>query len=240
LRILHRPFIFMRLPEHVIIFEDSSLELVPAAYLKHESCRLVEEKFGVPPRSQILDDNFHHKLLLKLKDREKRGRPDIVHLALLDVTSTPAYYRNFVSSVVHTVNGQSIIIKEGVRLPRTLQRFCGVMSKVLSNKLSEEEKRLFSFDNSNLTFGDLVEALDLSRIICLTTEGVPKALREVVARSAGRGNGRTGWIIGGFARGHFKEEVKSIANEIISISEFSLAAHVVSARLCYEIELSRS
>ena len=89
---------------------------------------------------QILDDNYHQQLIAKLSNREKRGRPDIVHFALLDITSTPAYMEGLVEVYVHTINNTTIKILGGVRLPRTFQRFCGVMAKVLSGKMEEKEK----------------------------------------------------------------------------------------------------
>ncbi len=48
---------------------------------------------------------------------------------------------------VHTINNTTIKILSGVRLPRTFQRFCGVMAKVLSGKMEEKEKELFEIKN---------------------------------------------------------------------------------------------
>ena len=39
-----------------------------------------------------------------------------------------------------------------------------------------------------------------------------------------------------FPRGHFGDDVKSLATDVISVSKYSLAAHVVTARLCFAIE----
>ena len=127
-------------PMHSIILEEALLELVPEKFRKHDSCKLVENRFGIPPELQILDDNYHQQLIAKLSNREKRGRPDIVHFALLDITSTPAYMEGLVEVYVHTINNTTIKILSGVRLPRTFQRFCGVMAKVLSGKMEEKEK----------------------------------------------------------------------------------------------------
>jgi rRNA small subunit pseudouridine methyltransferase Nep1 len=225
---------------HTIIFEEASLELVPARYTGHKACKLVEARFGVPPRLQILDDNYHHDIIVKLENGEKRGRPDVVHLALLDVTSTPAFVKNLVTPVLHTVNGETIEIKQGVRLPRTLQRFSGVMSKILSGQQSEQERQFFDFDPTKTSFKELARSLRLSCVICLSTEGEQKSLKETVIQSQLGQKENIGWVIGGFPRGHFSEDVKSEAKEILSISELSLPAHVVSARLSYEIELANS
>ena len=104
---------------HAIILEEASLELVPKRFWGHESCKIVEARFGVPPQSQILDDNFHHKIIATIPNSEKRGRPDIVHFALLDIVSTPAYWLDLIRPIIRTINGEIIIVKKGVRLPRT-------------------------------------------------------------------------------------------------------------------------
>jgi rRNA small subunit pseudouridine methyltransferase Nep1 len=223
---------------HTILLEESSLELVPKKFWAHQSCRLVESRFGIPPEKQILDDNFHHPIIQELPHGEKRGRPDIVHYALLDIMSTPAYQMKFIRPIIHTINKDVIFIKDGVRPPRTELRFNGVMSKVLRNEIGPAEKELF--ENAGvIETQDLIKSLEAETVICLSTEGILKNLRNYLSSSKSEGNSSTHlWLVGGFAKGHFEENVKRLANELISISDRSLAAHVVTARVSYEIELS--
>jgi len=155
---------------------------------------------------------------------------------MLDVMSTPAYEKNFIQPIIHTINNDVIVVKNGVRLPRTELRFYGVMSKILTNASGPSENVLFE-NKGVLEFKELVKSIEPRRTYCLSLEGVLKDLHEFVAKSSSIDDGLTClWIIGGFARGHFNEDVKSLANEIISISDRSLPAHVVTARLTYEIE----
>ncbi len=219
----------------MIILEESTLELVPAKFRRHESCRLVEERFGIPPEMQILDDNYHHKLITKLSNKEKRGRPDIVHFALLDITSTPAYMEDLVEVYVHTVNNETIRLLPKVRLPRTLQRFCGVMAKVLADKIEQQKKELFELKKDD-TIEHLVTSIDAERVVCLTTEGVGTDLLPF-AKEIHSKNEKAIWIVGGFPRGHFGDDVKSLATDVISISRYSLTANVVTSRICYAFEL---
>ena len=192
----------------------------------------------MPPSKQILDDNFHHEIVKKIPGGEKRGRPDIVHFALLDLISTPAYEEKLVRPVIHTINKDVILIADRVRLPRTELRFEGVMSKILRRDLGLDEKKFFGLHSAQST-GELIKFLKPRRIICLSTQGVPKDLSRMVAESNSNVENSTClWIVGGFARGHFSEETKSLADEIVSISRYHLAAHVITARLCYEIEQS--
>jgi rRNA pseudouridine-1189 N-methylase Emg1 (Nep1/Mra1 family) len=51
-------------------------------------------------------------------------------------------------------------------------------------------------------------------------------------------NGETKiWIVGGFARGHFEASLLKLADYTVSISPDSLPAHVVTARLTYDLEV---
>jgi rRNA small subunit pseudouridine methyltransferase Nep1 len=222
----------------IIILEEASLELVPKKYWAYESCKLFESRFGVPPESQILDDNFHHEIIEKLPRKEKRGRPDVVHFALLDVMSTPAYQENIIQPIIHTINNETILVGERVRVPRTELRFNGVMSKILRSQQGIAEKNLFQDDGEKET-RELLKSLDADEVFCLTSQGVLKDLRNFVSSHKGEKTSATAWIVGGFARGHFAEEVKGLASDLISISDRPLAAHVVTARLSYELERSK-
>jgi rRNA small subunit pseudouridine methyltransferase Nep1 len=223
--------------KHLVILEEASLETVPKRYWADESCRKVQERFGVPPEAQILDNNYHSKIVRKLPNPEKRGRPDIVHFALLDITSTPAYQQGLVQPIIHTINDQTIKLKTGVRLPRTAERFDGVMSKLLRNKIEKDEENLFSIIRSQ-SISNLVESLNPNRTICLTKEGILKRLSTFFSEIHSGEENLILWIVGGFARGHFREETKKLADDLISISQYSLPAHVVTARISYEIEAS--
>lgn len=220
---------------HAILIEDASLELVPKELLHHPEVLDVTKKFGVKPESQILDRNFHAKAISSLKgNSEKRGRPDVVHFALLDVTSTPLFIENRIRVLIHTHQDATIELKTGTRPPRTLQRFCGVMAKILSGALGPEESRLFDF-KKNQSFNQLTEDVGADRIICLTRKGKISRLDEVTRNEELLGK-NTLWVIGGFPKGSFDPEVLRLCDETIAISELPLAAHVVTARLAYEIE----
>jgi rRNA small subunit pseudouridine methyltransferase Nep1 len=223
-----------------LILEDASLELVPERFQSDESCRKFELRFGVPPALQILDDNYHHEIVRRLDRQGKRGRPDIVHLALLDAASTPVFQSGLLDIVVHTVNGHTVRIRKGTRLPRTLARFNGVFGKLLSatrDGKGDESTELLTF-NPNQKIRDVVSKLGASRTIALTRVGNLYDLRNKVHMERERmaEGEKLAWIVGGFARGHFGKETSEISSELVAISKFPLPAHVVTSRLSYELE----
>ena len=227
----------MSIPAHknIIVIEDSSLELVPRKFWNSPSCKLVEERFGQPPDRQLLDDNFHHDIVQELRSPQKRGRPDIVHLALLDITSTPLYLDSLVSIAIRTVENETIFLKQGVRLPRTLHRFSGLIAKILAGEMREEDSKLFDHVKSQ-SFKELISIISPSIVISFSTEGTPRDLRGFVSNILRNNQTQIAWVIGGFARGHFGDQVKEYSDQIISISPHSLPSHVVSSRLSYELE----
>ncbi|MDG6999306.1 MAG: hypothetical protein JRN15_09350 [Nitrososphaerota archaeon] len=221
-------------PDNTIILEEASLETVPKKYLQDKNCKEIERKFGVTPEFQILDANFHHPILSKLGNPQKRGRPDVVHFALLDITSTPLYMKDKVRVVIHTVSHDTIILGKQVRVPRTLQRFCGVISKVLSERQTQFEKQHFEL-TKNQSLRGLITSLGTDTTIAFSIQGIPTDVSSLISQSRSEKT-RVAWVVGGFAHGHFDESSRSVFDRIVSISDASLPAHVVTSRLSYELE----
>jgi rRNA small subunit pseudouridine methyltransferase Nep1 len=219
---------------NILIIEDASLEILPKEFATSKEAKLVTQRFGISPNMQILDKNFHRKIIESLAASTRRGRPDLVHFALLDAASTPLFADGLLRLYVRTIRGVVIEVKRGTRLPRTLQRFCGVMAKLLSRRYGEEEAKLFNVQG-DMSFPQLINVLKAGRIITLTPKGSLMPLHEIVKESS-TGDTVTAWIVGGFPRGDFADDVARLSHRLVSISPRSLAAHVVTARLCYELE----
>jgi rRNA small subunit pseudouridine methyltransferase Nep1 len=222
--------------DHTIVIEEASLELVPKKLRSHRSCKLVYERFGIAPAMQVLDRNYHGEAMRDISDLEKRGRPDVVHLAVLDVTSTPLFFQNKIGLVVHTRGGLVVSFREGTRPPRTLERFCGVMAKILSSSYGKDEESLFEIRES-MTFKELISFLGAENIISFSRLGKKEKLRSILSPQRLESNKNTTLVVGGFPHGSLKEEVIGISDNVVSISKYSLPAHTVTARICYELEV---
>ena len=57
----------------------------------------------------------------------KRGRPDIVHFALIEALSTPLFFNNLLQVYVSTISNQVVYIGENLRIPKSYPRFEGLM-----------------------------------------------------------------------------------------------------------------
>jgi rRNA small subunit pseudouridine methyltransferase Nep1 len=214
-----------------IILAESSLELIPKKIHNHPSVTSYSKKFKKNSSNTLLDNSWHFGAMKGLDNEIKRGRPDIIHLTLLSLCTTPVFYKNKIKVFVHTVNDEVISINNNTRLPKSYHRFQGLMEKLfLTKKIESEDEILMEMKNSSLS--QLVSKIKPTRIIGLTTQGqkisLDKMAKQIEENSC--------IILGGFQKGHFSNETEKIIEESFSINDSSLEAHLVASRLAYEYE----
>jgi len=170
----------------------------------------------------------------KLHDDHRRGRPDIVHFALMEALSTPLFLNNMLRVYVHTINDKIIAVADNLRIPKSYFRFEGLMLNLFKDKTIKSEEGTVLMELADGTIAELLESIQPAKIIGLSTTGVSKTA-EKVAGIAGKLENCT-FVVGGFPRGHFTEKTTRRLGEVYSISNFGLESHVVIARLVYECE----
>ncbi|MGH9877410.1 MAG: ribosome biogenesis protein [Nitrososphaerales archaeon] len=214
-----------------LIIAEAALETVPRAIAKHPSVVRHAERKGKPAEVMLLDRSYHHGAMLKLENAERRGRPDLVHFALLEATSTPLYRKNQLNVYVHTAANKVILLSENVRLPKSYFRFEGLMEELFNNgKVSSDSSLLMEL--RDMKFQDLIGKLRPRKVIGLSRMGA-RSSAEKVAKMI---DNDTAIVVGGFPRGHFSNMVSGKINYTYSISELALEAHLVIARVLYECE----
>jgi rRNA small subunit pseudouridine methyltransferase Nep1 len=164
----------------------------------------------------------------------KRGRPDIVHFALMEALSTPLFMNMMLKVYVHTINDKIITIADNLRIPKSYFRFERLMASLFRDNLIKSNEGTILMEMSDGTFADLVDTIKPDMVIGLSTVGVQSNAQKVVesAQSAGHSS----FVVGGFAKGHFSESVTTYLGPTYSISNIALEAHVVVARILYECE----
>jgi rRNA small subunit pseudouridine methyltransferase Nep1 len=75
----------------VLVLAETAIETIPNELRKDQAVKADAERRGKPSGEILLDRSLHHSAMLKLRDGESRGRPDIVYHVLLDVASSPVY-----------------------------------------------------------------------------------------------------------------------------------------------------
>ena len=214
-----------------IILVESSLELIPPELSNHQSVLAYSKKFKKTISNTLLDNSWHFGAMKGLKNEIKRGRPDIVHLTLLSICTSPAFYENKIKLFVHTVNNEIISINNNTRLPKSYHRFQGLMEKLfLTKKIESETVILMEMQNSSLS--KLISKIKPDEVIALTTEGQKTTFEKLIHQT----KENSCILIGGFQKGHFNEENQKIIERAFSIHDSSLEAHLVASRLVYEYE----
>ena len=214
-----------------IILAESSLELIPNEMHNHPSVTSYSKKFKKDPSKTLLDNSWHFGAMKGLENEIKRGRPDILHLTLLSLCTTPAFYENKITVFVHTINDEIISINNNTRLPKSYHRFQGLMEKLfLTKKIESEDEILMKIEK--LSLSQIISKIKPTKIIGLTTNGQKTTLGKLVEQI----QENSCILIGGFQKGHFSKETEKIIEKSFSIHDSSLEAHLVASRLVYEYE----
>ncbi len=214
-----------------LIIAEAALETVPNVIAKHNSVVKHASRKGKPAQEILLDRSYHHAAMLKLNDAGKRGRPDLIHFALLEATSTPLYQKGMLEIYVHTIVNKVIFFHGNVRLPKSYFRFEGLMEELFKYRKVKADGELL-MEVKDMQFTDLLDAIQPTSVIGLSRNGVKSSTEEL----AGIIDNKSALVIGGFPRSHFSPKVSSKLDRLYSINEYSLEAHVVVARILYEYE----
>lgn len=216
-----------------LILADAALETIPEELQRHPSITKHARSRGKKPGEMLLDRSYHHAAMLKMKDHNRRGRPDLVHLSLLEATSTPLYLEDRLKVCLHTIAGKAVIIGESVRLPKSYFRFEGLMEQLFrEGEVVSDGRRLLEV--VDMDFKGLLRRVKPSEIIGLSKVGKPSSFESVAGELAA--TDRPVLVVGGFPRGRFTEATYSNLDKVYSVSRHPLEANVVIARVIYEYE----
>jgi len=216
-----------------LIIAEAALEIIPKSLWKFPSIIKQSKSRGKKPGDLLLDRSYHHFEMLKMKDHEKRGRPDLVHFALLEVTSTPLFMKNGLNVCVHTYDDKVIFLGKSVRLPKSYFRFEGLMEHLF------KESKIVSGDQClleilDMDFKKLLNKINASYVIGLSRSGLSNSFESIAGEL--KKKDKPVLIVGGFPHGHFSENTRSYFNAISSVGSQALTANVVIARIIYEYE----
>ncbi len=213
---------------HFVIAE-AALELVPEALWREPSVRRDAERRATEPGGILLDRSLHHSAMLKLSDGYRRGRPDLVHLTLLNVTSTPLHQEGRARVYIQTLDDSVLEFGEGARPPKSYARFRNLVEKLLVERPDDGLVKV-----RDATLPQLLKAIGTDYSAGLSVQGAPERLEELAGELSLKKNPAV--VVGGFPRGHFLPSDLKAFDKLVRIDERALDAHVVAARVVYEVE----
>jgi len=218
-----------------LILAESALELVPKKILGHPAVVSYSKKSGKSTNEILLDRSYHHKAMADLKDAEKRGRPDIIHMTLLEALGTPLNKEGLLQIYVHTIDDHIIKVSSKARLPKNYNRFVSLLEQLFKlGRVPESGESLLSIKKEKLQ--DIIDRIEPSKVIVFSSAGKPNTLREVCNKISHEEKPLI--IIGGFPHGHLTNESIRAADCVFSIDRNALEASVVTSRIIYEYEIA--
>ena len=209
-----------------IILLESSLELVPRELWRHPQVLRSAARYGLEPGDMILDKSLHYNAMAVLTQKWKRGRPDIVHVTLLNILDSPLAEAGLIEVYMHVYDGRVFRVEPHTRIPKHYERFKGLMAQLLRVGRVPPTGDPLIYE-AYPTIADFVS--DLGGFILLWERGVDSSPRYVAARGLATG---LPLGIGCFPRGDFRRSTVRKAREAYRIySGTPLKAWTVASRI---------
>ena len=210
-----------------IVLIESALELIPREIWGHPAVLKNARKRGKKPGEMLLDTSLHYHAMKNLKFREKRGRPDIVHVSLLNALSSPLNIEGKLRIYIHTISDYVIFIHPETRIPRNYQRFVGLIEQLfIEGRVPPKgEKPLLYIKEMSLE--DLLDILGL-KLILLSETGSMASPDYIVEKAI---DGKYIIGIGGFPHGDFSKKVYDLAEDVYAIYNKPLDTWIVVSRI---------
>jgi len=216
-----------------LLLLEAALETIPPAIVNHPAVVKSAIKRRKKPAEIILDSSIHYHAMKKLPRAEKRGRPDIVHIALLEALESPLCRERMLEAYVYTIEGHAIFIDPITRIPKNYNRFIGLMEQLfkLSRVPPGGKEPLMYIKTIKLM--DLLKETRASGLIILSEKCEYRSLNTVVEKAL-KENLAIG--IGAFPHGDFEDETLKHANYCYSIYGEPLTTHIVVSRVLASAE----
>jgi len=217
-----------------LLLAEAGLELVPAEIWGHPTVAASARKRGKEPGEILLDVSLHYAAMKGLKDRMKRGRPDIAHFCMLLALGSLLNRAGMLELYVNTYDGRMIGVSPHVRLPRNYNRFVGLVEQLLKEGRVPPNSASPLLWVEPYSLEELLERVAPSRIFLLSEKGGKVGAAELARRVASEPKPMV--VVGCFQAGDFSERILKLAHEVVSISQYALDAWVATAKVLSAVE----
>jgi len=197
----------------IVLLENANLELV---------------KNG--KKIELLNSDNHSNILKKHKREIGTARPDICHQTLLALHDSPLNRANLLQVYVRTTKNVLIEINPQTRIPRTFDRFCGLMVQLLqkfSVRAGDAPIKLLKVIKNPVT--DYLPPGCKKTLFSYKTDKLvrPREIAEMAGESPHC------VVIGAMAHGSVDVD---FCEETVSISNYPLSAALCAAKVCSAFE----
>ena len=209
-----------------LIIADAELQTVPENMARDRAIRNIAEKNHKKPTEMLLDSNYMHTTIDKYFPGEsnRRGRPDIIYI-FLEVAMESILNKNKMLDVyVHTRGNYIIHINSETKLPRSYNRFQGLIEDLFKKRsITYNGNELLSMREGAII--PFLKNLD-GKTVALSPEGTSSSLSTIINQD------NLNVIIGGFSQGDYISDIYGnfpaykIFNEELTI--WSVGMEVIS------------
>ena len=218
--------------ELAVVLAESELELVPDEIQSHPQVRSRSRARDKPASRMLLDSSSHHSAMRKLVDSDRRGRPDLVHMALIMAQDSPLNKLGRLHTYVHTRDDRVIWVSPSERLPRNYDRFVELVEHLYEvGRIDSGGEALLRVER--MTLRALVVGLGC-RTVLMWERGERTDVLEVLREHAGEA---VAVLVGGFPHGDFREAA-GLADVSVRMGDEQLTAPTIVARVVHIFELS--
>ena len=203
-----------------IIIAESSLEVITADMIIAAKLSIKNDKY----RGSILDKIIHSRIYKELPalNKEKRGRPDIIHRSLLAILDSPTFQRTEIIMKVHTIHDLVIDIASETRLSRSERSFVGLIKQLFEKgRVPPDGKELLKLQKKSLKQLIYSDFKNSDKIILFTKSG--RLIRGMDLSSLLHSTRFPLLIFGGYSHGHIASDLSGLEIENHSLFQGSLS-----------------
>lgn len=208
-----------------LILAEAELELVPDAISDHPQVRAAARAKDRRPSRTLLDSSVHHEALRGAPEGERRGRPDLVHFAMLLGLDSALNKADELRIVVHTRNDERIAIHPDTRLMRNYPRFVGLMESLFREGASPKTNPLLVHE-PGWSLKRVIEHHRAGPVIAFHEAGRPVEPGAFLAERKTQGDDLT-VVLGCFPHGDFHSPPAEWADDIVGLGGEPLSVWTV-------------
>ncbi len=215
----------------IMILADAELELVPEEFWDNRSVIKNAKRRKKKPSKILLDSSLHQSAFKDETEAQRRGRPDIVYSFLTLCLDSVANAEGKLTTAVHTRNDELIEVAPDIRLPKSYNRFAGLMEELFDKGAVPEKKPLLTM-TKDMTLESVLERYKPETTICFSPDGEMVDLIPLFSEV----KRPVACIIGGFAEGDFSSPAAEHSDMVVSISSHLLKVWTVASNVlvCYQ------
>lgn len=222
--------------QYFFILADTELELIPPEIVGDRCVLNNARARGKAPEKMLLDASHHHPAFGKLKESERRGRPDIPHFFLMLCLDSDLSSDGRLRAFVHTRNNDVIAVNPETRLPPNYPRFVGLIETLYEKQVVPSAENALLELRNGVSLETLVTALKPDEVIVLDPGGEKATvLAEKMVEIKGD---RIVVIVGGFSKGSFRSDLSKLKPKRYSLGDRMMKVWTVTAKVLCSIDFS--